>query len=76
MIFFIIFFTHVKMSKDTSAKYYQNNREILQEKLVKVIKIFLKKKNKKSNNMIVNNTKIYLKMKNKNWLSIEKHITK
>ena len=64
------------MSKDTSAKYYQNNREILQEKLVKVIKIFLKKKNKKSNNMIVNNTKIYLKMKNKNWLSIEKHITK
>ena len=64
------------MSKDTSAKYYQNNREILQEKLVKVIKIFLKKKNKKSNNMIVNNTKIYLKMKNKNWLSIEKHTTK
>ena len=35
------------MSKDSSAKYYQNNRERLQEKLVKDIKVFLRKKKKK-----------------------------
>ena len=33
------------MSKDSSAKYYQNNKERLQKKkLVKDIKVFLKKK--------------------------------
>ena len=35
------------MSKDSSAKYYQNNRERLQEKLVKDVKVFLRKKKKK-----------------------------
>ena len=35
------------MSKDSSAKYYQNNKERLQ-KLVKDTKVFLKKKKKKS----------------------------
>ena len=42
------------MSKDASAKYYQNNKERLQKKLVKDIKVFLKKKKLKSN-MDVNN---------------------
>ena len=37
------------MSKNLSAKYYLENKERLQKKLVKNIKIFLKKKNKKSN---------------------------
>ena len=60
------------MSKDSSAKYYQNNKETLQKKLVDDIKVFLKKKKKKSNNMVVNDTKIYEKMKNKSLLSIEK----
>ena len=46
------------MSKDSSAKYYQNNKERLQKKLVRDIKVFLKKKKKKSNNMVVNDTKI------------------
>ena len=32
------------MSKNLSAKYYQENEERLQKKLVKDIKIFLKKK--------------------------------
>ena len=33
------------MSKDSSTKYYQNNKERLQKKkLVKDIKVFLKKK--------------------------------
>ena len=35
------------MSKYLSAKYYQENKERLQKKLVKNIKTFLKKKNKK-----------------------------
>ena len=42
--FFAIFF---KMSKNLSAEYYQENKEILQEKLMKYIKILLKKKEKK-----------------------------
>ena len=35
------------MSKNLSAKYYQENKERLQKKLVKDIKILLKKKMKK-----------------------------
>ena len=34
------------MSKNLSAKYYQENKEILRKKIMKDIKIFLKKKNK------------------------------
>ena len=62
------------MSKNLSAKYYQENKERLQKKLVKDIKIFIKKEKKKSNNMVVNVTKISQKMKKINWLSIEKNI--
>ena len=51
------------MSKSLSAKYCQENKERLQKKLVKDIKIFLKKKKKKSNNMVMNITKISQKMK-------------
>ena len=36
------------MSKNSSAKYYQDNKERLQKRLVKDIKIFLKKKKKKT----------------------------
>ena len=35
------------MSKDSSAKYYQNDKERLQKKLLKDIKAFLKNKKKK-----------------------------
>ena len=41
---------------------------------MKDIKIFLKKKKKKSDNMVVNATKISQKMKKINWLSTEKNI--
>ena len=64
------------MSKDSSVKYYQDNKERLQKKLVKDSKVILKKKKKKNNNMVVNNSKIYQKMKNKSWLGIEKNIIK
>ena len=36
------------MPKNLSAKYYQENKERLQKKLVKDIKIFLKKKKEKA----------------------------
>ena len=45
------------MSKTLSAKYYQENKE-RQKKLAKDIKIFLKKKKKRSGNIVVNLTNI------------------
>ena len=62
------------MFRNLSAKYYQENKEILQKKLLKDIKIFLRKKKKKSNNMVVNITKISQKIKKVSWLSLEKDI--
>ena len=41
------------MSKDSSAKYYQNNKERLKKKLVKDIKFF---RQKKSDSMIASDT--------------------
>ena len=64
------------MYNNSSAKYYQNNIERLQKKLVKDMKVFLKLKKKKSNNIVVGNSKIFRKMKNKSSLSIEKNIIK
>ena len=45
------------MSKNLSAKYYPENKERPQKKLVKDIKVFLRKKKKKSENMIIKVTK-------------------
>ena len=64
------------MSKNLSAKYCQENKERLQKKLGKDIKIFLKNKKNKSDNMIVKVTKVSQKMKAINWLSLEKNIIK
>ena len=50
------------MSKNLSAKYYQENKDS-KKNFVKYIKIFLNKK-KKSKNMVVNVKKISRKMKN------------
>ena len=38
----------MKMSENSSAKYYQNSKERLQKKLFKDIKVFLKKKKRKN----------------------------
>ena len=65
---------YIKKSKNLSVKYYQGNKKRLQKNFVKDIKISLKKKNKKSNNMVVNITKIFQKLKNKSLLSLEKNI--
>ena len=59
------FFTNIKISKNSSAKYYQHNKERLREKLVNNIKVFLKKEKKKSKNIIAKVTKNSQKMKNK-----------
>ena len=50
------------MSINSSAKYYHENKERLEKKIVKDIKVFLKKKKKKRKNMVVNITKISQKM--------------
>ena len=60
------------MSQNSSAKYYQDSQERLQKKLAKDIKVFLKRR--KRDNLVVNDTNIYQKMKSKDWLSIEKDI--
>ena len=60
------------MSKDSSAKHYQKNKESVQNRHVKNIEIFLKKKKKKINNMVVND--ISLIMKNNDLLIIGKKL--
>ena len=56
------------MSKISWCRYYQKNKEKLQKRHV------LKKKKKNRKNMVPNNRKISLKMKNKGWMSIRKII--
>ena len=41
------------MSKDSPTKYHQDNKERLQKKLIKNIKVFLKKKKEKNDNTVV-----------------------
>ena len=62
------------MSKNLSANNYQENKERLEKKLMKNNKIFLKEKKKKIDNIVVKDTKICQKLKNKSFLSIEKNI--
>ena len=58
------FFIYIKISKNLSAKYYQEKNERIQKELAKVIKIVLKMKKKKINDMARNITKISEKMQN------------
>ena len=58
----IICFRYITVSKNLSTKYLQENKERLQKKLVKDIKLFLKRKKKRSN---VNDTKSLQKWKKK-----------
>ena len=53
----LTFLKNRKIAKDSSAKYYLNNKEGLQKKAREEIKVLLKMKNKKSDNMVVNDTK-------------------
>ena len=64
IVFYNLFFIYIKMSKNLSAKYYPENKERLQikKKVVKDIKIFPRKKKKKSDNMVLKVTKISKKI--------------
>ena len=55
------------MSKYSSAKYYQKAKRGLKKNLLKDIKMFLKME-KKSENMVANDVKIFQSMKNKHLL--------
>ena len=58
--FVYIIFIYIKMSKDSSAKYYQNNKERLQKKSCERYQSLSKEeKEKRSHNMVVKDTKIY-----------------
>ena len=52
----------------------KQNKTKTKKKLLEDIKIFLRKKKKISDNMVINVTKISQKMKNKRLLIIEKNI--
>ena len=60
------------MSKDSSAKLYQNNKKRLQKKAPERYQSLSKEEKGKSDNMVVNDKKIYQKMKTQSLLSIEK----
>ena len=57
------------MSKDSSAKYYQKNKERLPKKSPERYQGL-------SDNMVANNIKVYQKMKNKSLLRIKKNVIK
>ena len=60
------------MSKNLSAKFYQENKKRLQNQAHEKYQNLSKEE--KSDNMAVNIRRIYQKMKNKNLLSIDKNI--
>ena len=72
-IFYNFVFIYIKMSKDLSAKYYQSNKERLPEKACERYQSLSKDQKEKSNNMVVNDTKIGEKIKSKSLLSIEEN---
>ena len=65
------------MSKDSLAKYYQDNKEILnKETRERYQSLSKEEKEKKTHKRGVSNIKNSLKVKNKDWLSVERNITK
>ena len=65
----------MKKSRTLSAKYYQEIKERLQKTAGKRYQNLSKEEKEKSDNMVVNVTKISQKTKKKTFLSIEKNIT-
>ena len=73
--FFLYIFFHIyKCLKIYQVANIKKIKKDYKKKLVKDIKIFLRKKKKKSNNMVVNVTTISQKMENKSLFSIEKNV--
>ena len=71
-IFYIFFSIYTKMSKTSSLKYYQENKERLKKKLMEDIKIILKKKKKKKQQYGCECYKNLSENEKKGLLSIEK----
>ena len=63
------------MSRNSSTKFYQEHIERLQKKAHEIYQS-LSEEEKKSDNMVVKDSKIFQKMKNKVLFSIEKKIIK
>ena len=59
LVFYKKFVTYSKMPQNSSNKYYQDNKERLKEKAHERYQNFSKEEKRKSNNRVVNNTKIY-----------------
>ena len=59
LVFYKKFVTYSKMPQNSSNKYYQDNNERLKEKAHERYQSFSKEEKRKSNNRVVNNTKIY-----------------
>ena len=62
------------MSKNSSAKYYQDNKEILQKKARERYQSLSKRRKRKKATIWSRKMQISQTMKNKSWLSIEKNI--
>ena len=70
---FFFFFHVYKMSKNLSAKYYQENKERLQKKSREKYQSLSKEEKKKADNMVVNVTKISHKLKKKKLVKYRKN---
>ena len=74
--FFINFFTYIKMSKNSSAKYYQENKERLQKKICKRYQSLSKKEKGKKQQYGRERYKNLSEDEKLSWLSIQKTIMK
>ena len=75
--FLCLLLIFLKISKDSSASYYQNNKKRLQKEAFERYQSFSKEEKEKSNSTVLSNTKSTRRSKqNKSLLSIEKNITK
>ena len=60
------------MSKDFSTKYHQKNKESLQKRSRRRYQDLSEEGKNERQNVLANNIKIFLEMKNKDWLIIER----
>ena len=60
------------MSKDFSTKYYQKNKERLKKRSRRRYQDLSEEGKDERQNMLANNIKIFLEMKKKDWLMIER----
>ena len=74
--FFINFFTYIKMSKNSSAKYYQENKERLQKKICERYQSLSKKEKGKKQQYGCERYKNLSEDEKLSWLSIQKTIMK